>query len=109
MRPSPDSTQPIYEVVSPLGPSAAEPVRPSPPIADLRDKTIGELWDYVFKGDQMFRIIRRVLSERYPGVRFVPFETFGNTHGKDEERIVAALPSMLRDLGADAVISGVGC
>ena len=107
--PRPASIEPRYEVVSPVGPSASERVQPSLPLDDLRGKTIGELWDYVFKGDEMFRILRRALAERYPGVRFVPFETFGNLHGKDEEALVAALPARLRQSGCDAVISAVGC
>jgi hypothetical protein len=98
-----------YDVVAPLGPSAAECIPPSAPLVDLNGKTVAELWDYVFKGDQMFPIIRRALLERYPDVTFVPFETFGNTHGSDEERVIKALPERLRQLGCDAVISAVGC
>lgn len=103
------ASEPRYDVVSPIGPSTSERVAPSDPIADLRGKTIGELWDYVFKGDEMLRVLRRVLAERYPGVRFVPFETFGNLHGKDEAQLVGMLPDRLRQHGCDAVISAVGC
>ena len=34
---------------------------------------------------------------------------FGNTHGSDEREVLEALPDKLRELGVDAVISGMGC
>jgi hypothetical protein len=42
-------------------------------------------------------------------VRFVSWREFGNTHGSEEREVVAALPKRLRELGVDAVISGMGC
>ena len=35
---------------------------------DLRGKTVGELWDYLFKGEEIFPLVRRALGQRYPGV-----------------------------------------
>ena len=34
---------------------------------------------------------------------------FGSTHGSDERAIVAALPQKFKEMGVDAVISGMGC
>ena len=99
---------PLFEVVWPLGRSVSQPVNPAPPLTDLNGKTIGELWDGVFKGDQMFPIIREELRNRYPGIKFVEFSSLGNTHGSNERDYVAALPHLLRQHGCDAVISAVG-
>src|SRR5207253_9495376 len=71
-------------------------------------KTVGELWDYLFKGEEMFPLIRRALEARYPGIRFEAFETFGSIHGRDEKELAATLPGLLRQHGRDAVISAVG-
>ena len=99
---------PVYDVVWPLAPSVAPPGSLAPRSADLRDKTVGELWDYLFKGEEIFPLIRQQLAERYPGIRFVEFERFGSTHGRDEKELATTLPTQLREHGCDAVISAVG-
>lgn len=103
------ASEPVYEVVWPLGKSAAAAsVNLSSPVSDLRGKTIAELWDWLFKGDEMFAIVREKLRERFPDVKFVDYRTFGNIHGPTERSIIAALPETLRQHGCDAVISAVG-
>ena len=100
--------EPVYQVVWPLAPSVAAPTALAPRSPDLAGKTIGELWDYLFKGEEIFPLIRRALEARYPGVRFVEYETFGSTHGPAEAELAATLPARLRTHGCDAVISAVG-
>jgi hypothetical protein len=100
--------KPSYEVVWPLGRLAAEPLAPSAPIPDLTGKTVGELWDGLFRGDEMFHIIREKLRQRYPGIKFVDHTVFGSTHGKDETRVIENLPGELRKHGCDLAISAVG-
>jgi hypothetical protein len=75
----------------------------------LEGKVIGHLWDYLFRGDEIFPILEQELTRRFPGVRFVPYQTFGSTHGADEHGVIARLPEMLREHGVDAVISGMAC
>lgn len=99
---------PVYDALWPLAPAAAAPVALASRPGDLRGKTVGELWDYLFKGEDMFPLIRQALAQRYPGIRFVPFETFGSIHGRDEAELAATLPDQLRKHGCDAVISAVG-
>jgi hypothetical protein len=41
--------------------------------------------------------------------RVLCYDTFGSTHGRDEQRVLAELPSKLKALGVDAVISGMAC
>jgi len=102
------NSEPVYDVVWPLAPSAA----PSGVLAarspELDGKTVGELWDYLFKGEEIFPLIRRALAARYPSIRFVEYERLGSTHGRDEAELARTLPEALRKHGCDAVISAVG-
>jgi hypothetical protein len=100
--------EPVYEVVWPLAPAAAPAATLADRVGDLSGKTVGELWDYLFKGEQMFPLIRTALEQRYPGIRFVPYDTLGSTHGRDEAELAATLPGVLRAHGCEAVISAVG-
>ena len=70
---------------------------------------MAQLWDYVFRGDEVFEFLEQGLAARFPGVRFVSWREFGNTHGSDEREVVASLPAKLKANGVDAVISGMGC
>lgn len=75
----------------------------------LEGKTIAELWDDLFRGDEIFPVLEEELSRRYAGVRFVGYRVFGSTHGANEHKVLAALPDRLRELGVDGVISGMAC
>ncbi len=78
-------------------------------LESLEGKTIAQLWDYLFRGDEVFALLEEGLKAAYPGVRFINFREFGSTHSGDEKEILAALPQRLKPLGVDAVISGMGC
>lgn len=97
-----------YSVLSPEGRSVARAAGSRPTFDDLSQVVIGELWDYGFRGDEVFAVVREILTERYPGVRFVGYEKFGDIHGPDEHAVVAALPQRLRDERCNAVLAGVG-
>ena len=73
----------------------------------LHGKVVAELWDYLFRGDEVFETLEEGLRERFPDVRFVSWREFGNTHGSDEREVMAALPQRLKALGVNAVISGM--
>jgi len=75
----------------------------------LNNRTVAQLWDYLFRGDEVFAILERTLKQRFPEIRFIHWSEFGSTHGKDEREFLAALPERLRALKVDAVISGLGC
>ncbi len=100
--------EPVYEVVWPLGKSHWDKRPLNPGIGDLNGKTIGEVWDRVFRGEEIFPAIREALLKKYPGVRFVPYDTFGDTHGVHQKQVLADMPAELRKHDVDAVISGVG-
>lgn len=100
--------QPVYEVVWPLGKSVYEIIPPADRSKDLSGKTVCELWDQIFRGDEMFPVIREALSKRYHGIKFVDHTNFGHISGPQQRKIVAALPQLLKKHGCDAVIAGVG-
>ena len=98
----------VYEVFWPGGPSAVHTV-PSAPRTTLTGKRIGFLWDYVFRGEEIFPILEKSISERYKNVEFVSYKKFGSTFGGDEHAVLNELPKLLKKLKIDAVISGIGC
>lgn len=75
----------------------------------LEGKTVAFLWDYMFRGDEIWAQIKQDLTARYRDVRFIEYDVFGSTHGEDEHRILASLPARINELGIDAVVSGMGC
>ncbi len=98
-----------YSVVWPRGAKTLE-IRPLAKRLDtLKGKTVCELWDYLFRGDEIFPMFEEYLAQRYPGIKFIGYKEFGSTHGAHEKEILANLPAKLKQLGADAVISGMGC
>ena len=97
-----------FEALWPLGRSAARPMAMSVGVGDGGPKRIGFVWDYVFRGDEMFAVIEQELARRFSDAVFVPYERFGNMHGHDERKALAALPERLRAEQVDAVVVGVG-
>jgi hypothetical protein len=103
-----DGREPQYEVVWPLGRPAYENRPPNERVADLNHAVVGELWDYLFRGEEIFPILREQLKARYPGIRFVTYDVFGNVHGPKQRELVARVPELLREHRVDAVISAIG-
>lgn len=99
----------IFEVVWPRGQQMTG-VRPmARRLETLEGKKVAQLWDFLFRGDEVFSILETGLRARYQGIEFVSWREFGNTHGEDEAKILAGLPARLKDMGVSAVISGMGC
>lgn len=96
-----------YKVLWPRGRKARE----NHPLAErpgtFEGKTICELWDGLFRGNQIFPILRERLSERYPGVKIIPWTDFprDGDHGFPDWK---AHPDVLREKGCDMVIVGTG-
>ncbi|MFC1905707.1 UGSC family (seleno)protein, partial [Chloroflexota bacterium] len=101
-------TEPVYRVVWPLGKLIHRTFSLGQRISDFNGKTIGELSDWSFRTTEVFPIIRELLSRRYPGIKFIEYSTFGDTHGTKEREMIAALPELLHKHRCDAVISGIG-
>ena len=100
----------IYSVVYPLGVQTTREFNPAPSLFDLNGKTVGELWNYAFRGDETFPLIENSIREQFPGVRFVNYDQFGNIHdpSSDEEQMMADLPEKMKRFKCDAVIVGNG-
>ena len=101
-------TETGYQVVWPLGKLAYQNMTLKPRIPDLNGKTICELSDYSFRGEEIFPVIREALRKIYPDIKFVEYTQFGNTHGASEAEVIRTLPTTLKEHGCDGVISGVG-
>ena len=97
-----------YDVVWPLGKSHWDTRAITDRIGDLNGKTIGEVWDRVFRGEEIFPAIRAAMQKRFPGIRFVDYDQFGDTHGTSQNKVLADLPALFAKHKVDAVISGVG-
>jgi len=102
------SRGPVFDVVWPLGRVASKEVPLAPALPDLNGKTVCELWDWLFRGDQMYPLINEELRRRFPDIRIVGHEIMGNMHGTHGRAYVANLAELLRQHGADAVIAAVG-
>lgn len=98
-----------YEVVWPRSERMSE-LRPlAPRLKSLEGVKVAQLWDFLFRGDEVFEVLEPALRERFPGIEFVSWREFGNTHGEDEAQILADLPQRFKELGVGAVVSGMGC
>jgi hypothetical protein len=98
-----------YQVLWPRGEKTIEVTALAPRLDSLDGKKVCQLWDYLFRGDEIFALLEEEMRARYPGIEFVSYEEFGSTHGEDETKILEELPARLKALGVDAVISGMGC
>jgi hypothetical protein len=102
-------SDPQYEVVWPSGERKLK-VRPlAKRLDDLNGKTIAQLWDYLFAGDEVFLALEEKLREDYPDVKWVSWREFGSTHAVNEKELLASLPQRFKELGVDAAISCMAC
>ena len=102
------SNEPRYDVLSPLPRKAVQATAAAPRIPDLNGKTVAELWDVIFRGETIYPLVREYIKKRFPDVKFVGYEEFGNFHGAREHEVSATIPDRLKAHKADAVIVGIG-
>ena len=98
-----------YDVVWPRSPRTIKISPVAKRLDSLKGKTVAQLWDYIFRGDEIFPILEEELRKRFPDTKFIDYSVFGSTHGGNEREVVASIPARLKQYGADAVISGMGC
>ena len=101
--------EPTYDVVWPRSPRGVQQQRRAPRLDTVTSKRVAFLWDYMFRGDELFPVLAEQLEARFPGIEIVDYTEFGNLHGADEKARVSRLPDDLRSRGVDAVVSGMGC
>lgn len=102
-------SEPRYEVVWPSSPRGVQAAALAPRLDTLDGKRIAFLWDFLFRGDELFPVLEKRLVERFEGVEIVGYDEFGNTHGSDESEMIAGLGDALKSRHIDAVVSAVGC
>ncbi len=98
-----------YEVFSPRSPRRARIKELAPRLGTLDGKLIAQLWTFQYRGDEVFEWLEEGLKARFPRVRFVNWREFGSMRGSNEREAVARLPKHFKELGVDAVITGMGC
>jgi hypothetical protein len=99
----------IYEVVWPSGERRLQ-LRPlAKRLETLNGKTIAQLWDFLFSGDEVFAALEARIAERFPQVRWISWREFGSTHGVNEKAVLASLPQRFKELKVDAAISCMAC
>ena len=99
----------IYEVVWPSGERKLKTRPLARRLDTLNGKTIAQLWDFLFAGDEVYAALEDRLREQYPDVKFVSWREFGSTHGANEREVLASLPMRFKELGVDAAISSMAC
>jgi len=103
------TTEPVFDVVWPKSPLGVQARPPAPRLATLAGARIGFVWDYMFRGEEIFPILEAELTARFEGLEVVGYDTFGNIHGGEEASRVQQLPHVLATYRVDAVVCGNGC
>lgn len=99
----------LYDVVWPCGERKLKTRPLARRLDTLNGKTVAQLWDYLFAGDEVFSALEEKLREEYPDVKWVSWREFGTTHGVNEKELLASLPQRFKELGVDATISCMAC
>ena len=102
----------VYGAVSPLGDATLQAKSLSPSLDTLAGKTVGELSVDMYNYDISFPLIRKILKERYKGIKFVPHSRFPEitmmTPGPEYQKYVENQVALLKQHECDAVILGNG-
>jgi len=101
-----------HAAISPIGAEVIEMKNLAKRPETLNGKTVCEVWNDDFKGDIMFPIYRELLTERFPGVKIVPYTEMPVASLKGtpayQKEVLANIMAALKAKGADAVITGNG-
>jgi hypothetical protein len=99
-------------VLSPVGLQRNGIINASAPLDTLNGKTIAEVYNNHFKGEQMFRAYRRLFKERYPGVKIIPYDQFPIVYvGGDptsQKNTAKEIARLAKEWQVDAIITGNG-
>jgi len=103
----------VYEVVSPLGEPVVKMITMAPRLKTLEGKTICEIWNEGFRGDESFPIIEKMLKEQYPTVKIIrytefPLVSIASLNPETKKKTLESLSAAIKKSGCDAVITGNG-
>ncbi len=76
---------------------------PAPRLSSLRGKKIGFLWNGMFRGDDVFPVLQRLLKERFPDANVLDYRDLPSNHPDAE-----TIGKVAKEKGVDAVIGGMG-
>src|SRR5438132_8962293 len=101
----------VYAVVNPSGESEVEKAGLSVRLDTLEGKTVGLVWNKVFRGDETLPIIGELLQTRFHDLTVIPWEEFPTTsvadmHAKRQKETLQAFADALLDKRVDAVVAG---
>jgi hypothetical protein len=107
-----ESSEPVYNVMSPMGESTVKMTSMAPRIDTLAGKTICMVWNNAFKSDVTLPAIGQALKKQYPDLKVVQYTDLPNaflpeppgTPRKQSE----ALQTAYRLKGCNAVVTGNG-
>jgi hypothetical protein len=102
----PHANEPSFDVVHPVSQRPVVARTSNADLPGLAGKKIALVWDYLFRGDEVFRLVKERFQAERSGVEFVDYEVFGNIHGHDE--LLDQLPSRLEEMGIDGTIVATG-
>jgi hypothetical protein len=99
-------------VISPAGVQVVEQRSTAPRLPDLAGKTVGEVWNGVFKGDETFPVLREEFRKRFPHTKIIPYTEFPFFPGDDrphaQQAVACQIAALAKEKGCDAIISGNG-
>ncbi|MFD5811294.1 hypothetical protein G6038_10310 [Rhodococcus sp. 14C212] len=103
-------SSPQFSVLAPLGERRQQEGSLAPRLSTLSGKRIAFVFDYAFRGDEMFARFMEQAHERFADVTFLDPDKFGNFHGPAEEgeEALERLAESLESQEFDAAIVGVG-
>jgi len=99
---------PNYRVLWPGGRKAKEETQPfAKRIETLDQKIVGMVWNGRFRGDEIFSLLTKALTQRYAGLQIVPWTQFprDGEHGAPEWK---KHPGLLAEKGCEALIVATG-
>ena len=96
----------MNEVVYPLGRRALQVTPRATRPSTLDGVTVAELSNHKFDSEFTFEVLEKAMLKRYPTVKFVSFNAFGDTYGPRESEVIKGLPEKLKEYECDVVISG---
>lgn len=99
-------------VVSPLGLPVVKSSGSAPRLDTFAGKTIGEVWNGVFKGNHTFPAVRRVLQQKYPDLKIIPYTEFPHAPHSDnparQKELADEVIAIAKKYHCDALITGNG-
>jgi hypothetical protein len=98
--------EPSFDVVHPVSRRPVVARTSNAGLSGVAGQKIALVWDYLFRGDEVFRLFKERFQGERPGVDFVDHEVFGDIHSHEE--LLDQLPGRLEEMGVDGTIVATG-